>query len=734
MNKLNDFIRSWGFAYLIFSLYFLALLAPLWLLTVGPMWDANDFVYPIFTYIADSIREGRIALWDPYTNSGEPFHAEPQRMVLNPVALLLGLAVRNTFLGFVLLWIIHWWWGGIGMLWLARYLGANTSGALVAAVSFSLSGFFLGHAEHTPFLIVAAWIPWIFGLADKAVATSRMWCALLAAAALGFCALSGGYPVLVAFTGLAVALWLCLRFILFRDLPPDDRRTAWQRAARVGGTLTLMAVVSVLMWAPLLHAFLTQSIGFTDRMTTVTSDVSLYGMPFSWRAALSMYFPYATILFYGADFFNGTDWMLADISMTNAYLGALAIPLGCVWWFKGDGGRRPWWLLVFALFMILVSLGGKAGLRIVLNDLFPFLRMMRFNAAFRLFWVFPLALSAGIGFSLICRDPARRRFFAQALGTWLAGGIFAALVIRSSALGIGIPWMESFPRLFLPALVVLPAALFLAWYWAGRESVAASRIVIILFAMLILADMGGHLYNNSFTVWTSNHIIGFIEKNHVRSTASFDEPWGRAYESRTGFMNSHIVQKIPLVSGYVTFKMPEFNDLLVNSRFAEILTSRYRFWLVPGVEQMPLRGDALRILSESGSHDPVPVFVENPPRMISPYRVVPGSFGTAKVSYYAPEEIRLDVSVPGPAGGFLASTERYAAGWKAWVDGVPQQVEKSNIFFRGVYVPAGQHTVIWKYQPDWWWPLVALSYSTLCIVVGCAVKLLRNERSRMPAH
>ena len=113
MGNMNRFITSWGCAYVIFSLYFVLLLAPLWLLSVGPMWDANDFVYPIFTYIADSIREGRLALWDPYTNCGEPFHAEPQRMVLNPVALLLGLAFRNSFLGFVLLWLLHWWWGGM---------------------------------------------------------------------------------------------------------------------------------------------------------------------------------------------------------------------------------------------------------------------------------------------------------------------------------------------------------------------------------------------------------------------------------------------------------------------------------------------------------------------------------------------------------------------------------------------------------------------------------------------
>jgi hypothetical protein len=729
MKAITDFTKSWGFAYVAFSIYFIVLLAPLWLLTVGPMWDANDYVYPVFTYLADSIREGRLALWDPYTNCGQPFHADPQHMVLNPIALLLGLAFKNTFLGFVLLWLLHWWWGGIGMLWLARYFGANSSGALIAAVSFAFSGFFLGHAEHTTFIIVAAWLPWIFGLADKAVATSRMWCALLAASALGLCALSSGYPVLVAFTGLGVALWLFLRFILFVDTHPLDTRTALQRAAWAGGTLTLMAVISIIVWSPNLHAFLTEAAGFTDRMSSVTSETSLYGMSFSWRAALSLVFPYSTILFYGANPINGIDWMLADISMTNAYMGAVAIPLACVWWFKSEYKRRPWWLLVFVIFMVVVSLGGKAGLRIVLNEVFPFLRLMRFNAAFRLFWILPLTLSAGLGFSLLSKSADNRRFFAKILAVWTAIALFVALVIKTCALGNGISLMDSFPRIYLPALIVLPTGLLLAWYWVKRDSATTSRIVLPLFVVVICADMGGHLYNNSFTVWTKLNIIDFLEKNHIRSTATNNGPWGREYESRTGFMNSHLVRKIPVVSGYVTFKTSDFNEILTKSRFAELLTSRHRFWLVPGVEKKPAGNEALRILSESGLGDPVPVYLEEPSRLFSPSRTIPGTFGSSNISYYAPEEIRIEVNVPGSAGGFLASTERYAAGWKAWIDGMPQKIEKNNLFFRGLYLPSGQHTVIWKYKPDWWWPLVALSYSTLFIMVGIAVRLMLKEKS-----
>jgi hypothetical protein len=288
--------------------------------------------------------------------------------------------------------------------------------------------------------------------------------------------------------------------------------------------------------------------------------------------------------------------------------------------------------------------------------------------------------------------------------------------------------MESFPRLFLPAALILPAALALVCYWVANGSDATARIIIPLHVILFLADMGGHLSNNSFTVWTKNHIIDVVEMNHVRSTAIPGEPPGRAYRSRTGFMNSHIVMKIPLISGYVTFKLPEFNEFLVSSRFAEVLTSPHRFWLTPGTEQLSDRSSVLRSLGETGSSDPVPVYVEGQPRLASPYRAVPGAYGMVRIGYYSPEEIRLEADVPGPAGGFLSSTERYAPGWKVWVDGAEQPVVQHNLFFRGVYLAPGQHSVLWRYRPDWWWLLVFLSYATLLIAVGVALWLYRRER------
>src|SRR6266542_2396288 len=172
-------------AAVLLSAVFAAVTAPLWLGRVVPRWDA--------------LREGRFRLWDPYSGAGEPFHAEPQKLVLNPVVLLLARFVSNPLLAFVLVWLVHWWWGAMGMVWLARRLGASAAGAFLAGGSYALSGFFVSHAEHTSFVFVAAWLPWTIGLADAAVARRSAASASLAAAALGASAAFGGYPMLVTF-------------------------------------------------------------------------------------------------------------------------------------------------------------------------------------------------------------------------------------------------------------------------------------------------------------------------------------------------------------------------------------------------------------------------------------------------------------------------------------------------------------------------------------------------------
>jgi len=167
------------------------------------------------------------------------------------------------------------------------------------------------------------------------------------------------------------------------------------------------------------------------------------------------------------------------------------------------------------------------------------------------------------------------------------------------------------------------------------------------------------------------------------------------------------------VAGYVTMKSKGFDEVLCRSVFVEVLMSPIRFWLSSGTEPSASEEKTLEVLSGVGSGVPVPVFVNEVLKVQSGNRTVPGALGKVAVRLYSPERVVLDVEVPGTGNAVLASTERHAAGWKARVDGAPAEGFRVNLYFRGVFVSPGKHTITWEYDPSLWHPLVGLSLASL---------------------
>jgi len=96
---------------------------------------------------------------------------------------------------------------------------------------------------------------------------------------------------------------------------------------------------------------------------------------------------------------------------------------------------------------------------------------------------------------------------------------------------------------------------------------------------------------------------------------------------------------------------------------------------------------------------------------------------------YSPERIVIDVTARRP--GYLILTDAYYPGWIATVDGQPAEVERADIMFRVVKVPAGQHHVEMRYQPQSFSLGLLISIGTVVILsVGWLVARRRN-RSRV---
>jgi uncharacterized membrane protein YfhO len=68
-----------------------------------------------------------------------------------------------------------------------------------------------------------------------------------------------------------------------------------------------------------------------------------------------------------------------------------------------------------------------------------------------------------------------------------------------------------------------------------------------------------------------------------------------------------------------------------------------------------------------------------------------------EVLSYEPEKVVA--TVVAPSDGWLVLSDAWYPGWKATLDGNPVPVERANVLFRAIAVPAGTHHIELFFQP-----------------------------------
>jgi uncharacterized membrane protein YfhO len=92
------------------------------------------------------------------------------------------------------------------------------------------------------------------------------------------------------------------------------------------------------------------------------------------------------------------------------------------------------------------------------------------------------------------------------------------------------------------------------------------------------------------------------------------------------------------------------------------------------------------------------------------------------ITRYTPNAISLTTATSEPR--FLVLSEMYFPGWYADVDGASTPIYRTNYLFRGVLVPAGQHTISFVYRPAS--ALIGAAVSILALVVIGGLLLKRE--------
>ncbi len=617
--------------------------------------DLYQYVLPAATFIRDELQAGRLPLWNPYQLAGMPTAALGMPGALYPGNLLL-LAWLPAERALEVSTVAHWTLAG-GFTWLfARRIGLGAPAATAAALSFMLSGRILSGAYQHFVVTSQIWLPALCWTLHGLVTERRArWAAGLGVTlALAFL---GGYVQTFVY---ALQLTAAYGVFIWLALCPAGSRTRALALAVAAGILCLALL------APQLSATL-EFAALANRSldgVTLAEASRLAVAPGQLLAGL------VGVLAPPSRAPQPYPWLVA--------LPALATPLAFCAIFARDVRVHAVFFAGAALAAALFLLGPATPVFAFYHSL-PLGDLFRFPVRMDFVYVFCCALLLACGVHWLCELARQRagRPAAAAVGIALVLCIGVELFARSR-LDITHPVLSPPTRVFEPAFAesvrktgartLLPTAP----KSGTRERVFAVSdyepslplAYVRYFAPEAPALWHGRLGRREEL--ESRRLLPLLDRMSVRFYAA---PLG-----------VELARLRALVNGQLSEKQPGLLERLA-ALPRTYVARRVR------VEPDPERARAAMLAGQRRD-----VVVANPVLAAAS----PGN-GSATLLHHDSQQVRVSADCNRPC--LVVLTDLDYPGWKATVDGQPSPIVTTNLLYRGVVIPAGQHEIVHRYHP-----------------------------------
>jgi len=693
-----------------------------------PIWDADGLFAPYYMLIADFVRHGKLLWWNPWANGGQPDFMDLQYGAHSPVVLVMAWLFGPSVRGFIAYWLTLWLLFGLGILALAKQWRLPAWGGFVVALGLMFSGFFVGHAEHTPVIFSWVWMPMVLWRTEVALARTSWAAAAQAGVLFGLSAL-GGYPAILFTNGIFLLLWIPVRVFL-RDEPAgsDGSQAATPtKAIQIG---LLMFAVSALIALPAFFNFFHEGRGFTSRAGVLEREIAVMSNALHPRALLTFASPYLATLP------AKNLWAYTDISSCSLYTGGLVFIFAVFSILVRPRSRLRWALFAGALFAIAASLARDLPLRGWLYDWVLPTRYFRHASWFRAYAIFLLGLLALLGIRDFVQgvpqtSGKRRLMAAAALSTVLAGAAYWAVLARAHPANHAqgdvhflFAWLG--PALLVPCL--RPAWLARGRWWVPVAFGLLATVDAVLSVGLAntLAATGAGPKNK----WAEVNRQHRNELDLLRLDGA-----KRSLRPRSGDRdNRHFLTREAALYGYSGLRNNLQEAWILQPILVASATSENRFWFSSEtIRSSPCVAAYNTFLQRTWALGVPPLVIHDRSSMLNSTPCKPDELQrvsqasaavrvAVELERYEPDALTLRFEAP--QDGWLLVTDRWAAGWEAKVNGSPVPVEGGNFLFRALPVRAGSNRVALTYKPpghpwlpvlvwvfiatvlaaSWWWP------------------------------
>ena len=455
-----------------------------------------------------------------------------------------------------------------------------------------------------------------------------------------------------------------------------------------------------------------------------------------------------------------------------------------------------WWIVGASIFFIFLSWGRNFdSFNTFLFHYLPLYNKFRTVSMALVIPQFSFCLLAGWGLIELYRQKANQNYLLKALyyavgitgGLCLYFALFTPLSFHSPA-----DMLHQLPDWYLNALVEDRAALLRAdafrsllfillgggCLYLYLRTAKPSRYLSYILMILVLVDLWGvdkRYLNESHFVRGSVANRNFEMTPADRAILQDKDPSYRVLTLADPFNNSEISYYHKSIGGYNAAKLRRYQDLiemrlqpeimLIGNQLQKIktpaeaeeifkstltlnmLNMRY---LILDPSYAPLRnpyayGNAWFVSSvkfvENADDEMAQLQLEDPRQvalvdkrfasMVSQQQWKQDSLAEIQLESYKPDrlEYRYRSSEPGV---MLFSEVYYPHGWKAMIDGKPVEHFRANWILRGMQVPAGEHTISFRFEPDKYlsarWVVTICSAVLVLLFVFLLFRYVQNKQ------
>jgi hypothetical protein len=705
--------------------------------------DYGFFVYPLAHFQRECFWRGELPFWNPYNNCGVPFLAQWNTMPLYPPSLLYLTLPLNWSLSFFSL--LHLWFAGLGMFFLARRWTGNSLAAAFAGTAFAFNGFTLNLLMWPSHIATFGWLPWVVFAVEGAWRHGGKKIPLAAFA--GAMQMLAGGPETIFLTWLFVsALWL--QQFIWSETP---RKAMLWRFPLVVGLVFALSAAQLLPFLDLV-AHAQRQTGYTDLR---------WSLPGFGLANFLVPMAFGSTAIEGIFFQHGQYWT------SSYYLGIGTLWLALMSAF-GSRERRVRLCLIITVVALLCALGGNTPFYPLVRKLIPQLSFITYPVKFVMLVVFTAPLLAAFALANLAGNPKRLL------------PIGAVLLLLIGAIVI---WTQVAPR----AGDDSPAALFNGisraafllltggslWALSGRLNSPLLRFAPLALLLTGWLDVFTHEPRQNPTVPP-----GIYQLNLARARLAMNpqpelggsramlspaaaleltrfavsDPKNNFLAKRIGYCaNGNLLDGVPKVDGFFSLTPRDFDNLLTLiysatngnwSRLEDFMgvsqTSsptnflawqpRRNFLPLVTAGQKPFFLDDTNTLWTFGRNDFDPAsMVFLPPEARALVTVANPS--TAKIldSKFSNGTVDFETRAGEPALAVIAQS--YYHNWHAEIDGRSAPLLRANAAFQAIQVPAGTHRVHLFYRDRAFELGSAIS---VCTWISCLVGCLALRRRALP--